>query len=448
MAKQTVNLGVIPNGVGGDDVRTGFTKVNENFTELYTTPTQAEAEAGTSQVVKGWTAQRVRQGTTAWYTGISGAIGRTILGRSTAAQVKGDLGLGTAAESNITQTTGQSTTEIMSQKAVTDLLQYNANQTGLSWNQNTDIYQVLGGYHRTQIQERMRRCVLNADGTVKYYLDQHDSTKKDDGTPAILDGTDGNVMVEIPKFYYKQTLVGDQHEWWISATPASGYKVHEAFLKNGVTEVDYVYWAAYRPSTLSGKLMSRSGVAPTRSKNIATFRTEARANGAGWNLPNFHILNAIRLLYLLEYCTFNSQAVLGNGNDVGANYGRTTGVSNILGNESSSPSITGWMSYRGIEDFYASSWQFIDGCGLNNGVFRSTNVEADYNDTLTGGSYVNGASVPAFSSTYIRKITSYFLPQLGGGSSTTFTCDGAWVNRSDLRVFLFGGFASSGVVPA
>ena len=331
----------------------------------------------------------------------------------------------------------------MSQKAVTDLLK---GDIGLRWNQETDNYNILGAAYRTDIQERMRRCVLNAEGTVKYYLDPYDSTKKADGTPAILDGTDGNVMVEIPKFYYKQSLVGGQHEWWISATPAAGYKVYEAFLKNGVTEVDYVYWAAYRPSTFSGKLMSRSGVAPTASKTIATFRAEARANGAGWNLPNFHILNAVRLLYLLEYCTFNSQAVLGNGNDVGDNYTRTTGVSNILGNESSSPSITGWMSYRGIEDFYASSWQFIDGCGLNNGVFRSTNNEADYNDTLTGGSYVNGASVPSFSATYIRKITSDFLPQLGGGSSATFTCDGAWATTSDLRVSLFGGSAASGVL--
>ena len=48
------------------------------------------------------------------------------------------------------------------------------------------MYQVLGSHHRTQIQERMRRCVLNADGTVKYYLDPHDSTKKADGTQLSL----------------------------------------------------------------------------------------------------------------------------------------------------------------------------------------------------------------------------------------------------------------------
>lgn len=450
MAKKTINLGVTPDGEGGDNLRSAFTKTNENFSELYRD--KVSAEAGKQLSDENYTLAEKEK--------LSGVADEATKNRADSenadkvhshaiGQVDGlsDALLTKFDKTDVVQTTGQSTTEIMSQKAVTDIfLQYNDYQTGLRWNQETDIYQVLGSSHRTRIQERMRRCVLNDDGTVNYYLDQHDSTKKEDGTPAILNGTDGNVMVEIPKFYYKQSLVGDQHEWWISATPAAGYEVHEAFLKNGDTEVDYVYWAAYRPTTLDDKLMSVSDVAPTVSKNITTFRAEARANGEGWNLPNYHILNAIRLLYLLEYCTFNSQAVLGNGNHTGANYTRTTGVSNILGNESSSPAITGWMSYRGIEDFYASSWQFIDGCGLNDGVFRSTNVEADYNNTLTGDSYVSGASVPEFSATYIKKITSDFLPQLGVGSSTTFTCDGAWSNPSSLRVLRFGGRANSGAI--
>lgn len=35
MAKQTINLGYPPKGDGGDDSRTGFTKANANFDELY-----------------------------------------------------------------------------------------------------------------------------------------------------------------------------------------------------------------------------------------------------------------------------------------------------------------------------------------------------------------------------------------------------------------------------
>lgn len=61
MAKQTVDLGVAPDGVGGDSVRSGFTKINANMDELYTLPSQAEAEGGSVSVVRGWSALRVRQ---------------------------------------------------------------------------------------------------------------------------------------------------------------------------------------------------------------------------------------------------------------------------------------------------------------------------------------------------------------------------------------------------
>ena len=53
---------------------------------------------------------------------------------------------------------------------------------GLKWNQETDIYEKLGATDRTQIQKNMKRCVLKDDGTVNYYLDPYDSTKKADGT--------------------------------------------------------------------------------------------------------------------------------------------------------------------------------------------------------------------------------------------------------------------------
>ena len=60
------------------------------------------------------------------------------------------------------------------------------------------------------IQNKMRRCVINK-GIVQYYLDANNSNFKDDGTPAHLDGTDGNVFVEIPEFFYRceSEMIGD-----------------------------------------------------------------------------------------------------------------------------------------------------------------------------------------------------------------------------------------------
>ena len=43
MAKKTINLGVTPDGEGGDNLRSAFTKTNENFSELYRDKVSAEA---------------------------------------------------------------------------------------------------------------------------------------------------------------------------------------------------------------------------------------------------------------------------------------------------------------------------------------------------------------------------------------------------------------------
>ena len=58
------------------------------------TVTQTEAEGGTATTRRAWTAQRVRQAITAWFQGVSGALGRTILSRTTPAQVRNDIELG------------------------------------------------------------------------------------------------------------------------------------------------------------------------------------------------------------------------------------------------------------------------------------------------------------------------------------------------------------------
>jgi hypothetical protein len=95
------------------------------------------------------------------------------------------------------------------------------------------------------LYERMRGCVLNSDGTVNYYLKATDWSLRDDGvTASVLTGADGNVMVEIPKFYFRTTFVGTVTTWEISPVQVSGFTVHPAFILDGV-EVDKRYYSAY-----------------------------------------------------------------------------------------------------------------------------------------------------------------------------------------------------------
>ena len=130
---------------------------------------------------------------------------------------------------------------------------------GVSWNESADTYVRTGSTAGQPcgvtladaflpVQARMRGCILNDDGTVNYYLCATDWTKKEDGTTASdLTGTDGQVMVEIPKFWYRYGYSGTTHTWEVSPVPLTGFKVHEMFMSDD-TEKDYVYVGAYEAS--------------------------------------------------------------------------------------------------------------------------------------------------------------------------------------------------------
>ena len=114
---------------------------------------------------------------------------------------------------------------------------------GVTWNESTDAYTrtgILAGMTTSKslgndayfIQSQMRRCVMSDAGVVQYYLDPDDSTKKADGSSANLDGTDGSVMVEIPKFYVRYSYSSNVHTWDISPYPLYGFVPHPAFFKD------------------------------------------------------------------------------------------------------------------------------------------------------------------------------------------------------------------------
>ena len=141
--------------------------------------------------------------------------------------------------------------ELLASEDIADALQalglseLQASFANLAWNSSTDTYTANTTPSTvTKIHEGMKRCLLRDDGTVNYYLDPTDSTKKLDGTSATLTGADGNVMVEIPRFYFRQVKNGNTTTWQISDVPLAGYQLHPAFFKNGEI-VDYRYIGAY-----------------------------------------------------------------------------------------------------------------------------------------------------------------------------------------------------------
>ena len=260
----------------------------------------------------------------------------------------------------------------------------------------------------------IKPCVFK-DGSVVYYLDKTDCTKKVDGSTANLDGTDGDVMVEFPKFAYK--IWKSNRKMYVSITNDSSvasqndYKYY-AFSKESEGDREHFYWGAFKGSLNSdGNLQSIAGQAPAASKTIGAFKQLAQNRGSGYTITSYFQLVALQCLYLIKYGNLNGQSALGqgisgrSGTSTDANYGplvtggTTTfdaGKKMYYGSTSNSGSSSdyntaklGHVKFAGIEDFWGNIWEWIDGLTTDNNFNIITNWDYDsnnYNNDFTTSS--------------------------------------------------------------
>ena len=282
---------------------------------------------------------------------------------------------------------------------------------------------------------------------------------------AIYNGDDGNVMVQIPKFYYYQDLSGTTKTWKISKYQISGYTLHPAFFKDGI-EVDYRYMSAFEGSmydvSISGfttsanipiqmydagdKLKSVANQWPKTNETRAACRSMAQSNGTIWRQMDYYLLSAVQLLYLIEYGNFNSQSMIGAGRTNLSGGGWTadsyigrTGFSVKDGNNTASVQVGGYMTdymtYRGIENFFGNVWKFIDGITIDGTLNNTTspipvyvsNNRLYFNDNSSTNMQllVNMTNIGATNEGYISNIENCtgFIPSAVGASSTTKLTD-------------------------
>ena len=117
------------------------------------------------------------------------------------------------------------------------------------------------------IQSQYKGCVANG-GVVNYYLDPNDWSKKVDGSPSVLDGTDGTVRVHIPKFYGKSGVKGTKK--WVRV---STIKMDDTW-----TEIPEMLVDAYR-STVD----TTTSATP---KAVSVVNTTAEFRGGGNRTAN------------------------------------------------------------------------------------------------------------------------------------------------------------------
>ena len=261
----------------------------------------------------------------------------------------------------------------------------------------------------------------------------------------------GDVMVKIPKFWYRRYRSRNVEYIKIANKPTAGFSVHPLFNHAGV-ESDCAYVGAYKTSSNN---KSVSGASPQVNQTRATFRTNAKAKGTGWSLIDIAAVSAIQMLCMVEFATNNAQAAIGrgycDGNRAALSTGSCNNVVNLTGRPAGTDGKTG-VVYRGIEDFWGNVWEWVDGVNWNDGTYYVCNNPANYADgTATNYTALSYKGATNWSSSYITtegldtgNNPHVMLPSAAGsGSESTYYCDACWGDVG-WRVFLRGGIWLSG----
>lgn len=244
----------------------------------------------------------------------------------------------------------------------------------------------------------------------------------------------GDVMVKIPKFWYRRYRSGNVEYIKIADKPTSGFTLHPAFNHGGVA-TDYIYVGAY--STVSGN-KSTSGVSPLVKQTRATMRSNARAKGTGWGIIDIAVLSAIQMLILVEFADNNVQSVIGRGYcDSNKSPCKTGTCNNVIGLTGSPAGTNGKVDvvWRGIEGLWGNVWEWVDGVNWGNGTYYVCNDPPKYaDDTATNYTALSFKGATNWSASYITQggldtgsNPHVMLPfNAGSGSETTYDCDACW----------------------
>ena len=296
----------------------------------------------------------------------------------------------------------------------------------------------------------IKPCLFK-DGAVVGYLKPDNFAEFKDGTPAdITSGDGGDVMIEIPKFYYRFVQSSNFIDVKVSNVKQDGF-TDWAFSYKGEVK-DKFYIGAYLGSYDSNnKLRSLSGKTVKNLQDISEFRSAAQANGEGYEQLSFNKLTALQVLYILQFKNLNSQEALGMGNVDGQNFDETdfkpTGTHNTKGMNYGSEDAVTQIKFNGIEDFWGNLYQWVDGyVAGEHGSDEILLADGNFNDTGAGytahplppGALDNGGYISGI----VGDNIAGFTPALFDGSESTYYSDYGSFYAGCLP--LFGGFAWSG----
>lgn len=334
-------------------------------------------------------------------------------------------------------------------------------------NENASSTTCLTGGNRNVIESlrsKFKRCIAKPygdDAALISYCSESHSKKWPDNTDIVYTGRNQeNMMVHFPKYYHK-TIERSPGIWrtYISEQQIDSDYIEEPERLVGVYE-------AYKYSDLNW-LCSDGGVESTHSQTLATFVTQAKANGSMWGIQDYRIHATIARMFCAYYKTTNistsNSSIPCSGGTKRYNYGQTGGTIS-LGNRDGRSAVLGDTTYYstsflGIEDCYYSKWEFVQGINIlkgkyvvyDGGSFPDKDVAeleaAGATNIRVVGYEPNPAATAAYSGWTKAMAQGKYgdvLPTAHGGSETTYCSDYSWFNPTGNRIFLRSGLSDDG----
>lgn len=256
----------------------------------------------------------------------------------------------------------------------------------------------------------------------------------------------GGTMVRIPKFWYKLTQNGRGMSIQIADRAVEGYSVSPAHMDrgDGHGERDVVYIGRYH---CNGTYKSGTG-SPRANMTRSSARSGIHNLGSTIWQSDFAMRFTVWLLYIVEFCDWNSQAKIGYGcgNDSSLQpMGYTDSMPYHTGTTQSSRTTYGCgTQYRNIEGLWDNCYDWCDGCYYNSNGLNIILNPSKFSDS-SGGTAV-GVPSNGWPSAFRVKANGdfpVFIPTSASGSDATYSCD-YWHFSSSGPCLYVGGYYSHG----
>lgn len=369
-------------------------------------------------------------------------------------------------------------------------------------------------YNQSPVYGNRRRCNVTDDGKIVAFFGDEAYTETgalETQVGDVVVGTKVQCMVMQPKFYYKRIPVrlekqvddtyqvkGYHMTKWIdliSPTARDGFKLHPAF-KKGNEELDYYFigendgcietsgtydltdsgtlsaspYTGQKFSSIAGAKPASgatlAGVSATGNKNLTrdAVRKLCANRGVDWIQEDITIASAEQMLFVVEYATFNIQAVSVFGSGVtnlpwvdNINNSVPNPANTTLGNGSGKITVKYIHSngtaydvdvpvYRGVKNPFGNIWKFIDGFLRKHSAGSDCNEaywqdgSKDFSDTIadyiaTGFSCATKEGyIKAFG--YSEDCDFMYMTSKVGGDSNRPVGDYYYVNMSNNNIYI------------